>query len=71
MAHLACVAHSRRVLVLDDGTTLHRENGSQCTSPRLKLRDRIFTAADVLTYAGKSTPKVRDRTRTRRKTPAR
>lgn len=50
MAHLACVAHERRVYVLDH-VVQHREDGSDCNSPKLLLSKKELTPEEIRAIA--------------------
>lgn len=42
MAHLRCDKHQRRVVVISDGTQVHRNgDGSKCDSPTLTIGSRL------------------------------
>jgi hypothetical protein len=55
MAHIACVAHKRRVLLFDlpvedDGvqwTAIHRADGSECDSKQLKRRGFMLEGHEI------------------------
>lgn len=43
---LKCEEHDRRVMVLDSGSTVHRNDGSKCDSD-LRMGDSILLPYDV------------------------
>jgi hypothetical protein len=46
MAHLACVAHAKRVLVTDNAQ-VHRSNGEPCGSINLRIGVETVTCDDA------------------------
>lgn len=46
MSRLSCQDHKRRVLVLDR-KTVHRSDGTECTSASLKTGDEKFTPDEI------------------------
>jgi len=49
MAHLKCDAHNRRVIVLPNGKTFHRNgNGSMCSDPMpLRIGNTRLTSGAI------------------------
>jgi hypothetical protein len=44
--HLTCDSHKRRVQVVN-GKTIHRNDGSKCNSPMVKMFDRLLAPIQV------------------------
>lgn len=42
MAHLVCTEHKKRVMVLSDNTTIHRETNKKCDTKTVRIGDRFY-----------------------------